>query len=241
MASTWCLVCCTNHPPQGQCPGVLRPSGPEREGWKTTVETPLGMQAYGVMLTPVGRRWRARILTYPNILWTIPGGGGTMKFLGRTAEEAERKAVMFIREHCGERAYLVRDELEPADSEPVAAEAAGLPKGKRRPAAPRFRRTLSVRFGQNIPTEAATTANLSEQGMFVSTVQPLAPGLLVGLMLQLEHCTVPLRGSVVWQRRRPRPGLPPGMGLQLLNPPDVYVRYIHALEPRRPAPTVAGT
>jgi Tfp pilus assembly protein PilZ len=75
----------------------------------------------------------------------------------------------------------------------------------------------------------ARTFNLSAGGMFVATEHPLSEGQLVGLLLELEHCKLPLRGSVVWQRRTSGPGRPTGMGLRLLNPPEPYVKYVDAL------------
>ena len=77
--ANWCLLCCTDHPSEGRCPGELMATGPEQRGWKVTVETPSGFQAYGVLVAESGKYWRARILTYPNVLWTTPGGHGSMK------------------------------------------------------------------------------------------------------------------------------------------------------------------
>lgn len=228
--STWCRVCCTEHEPQGRCPGELQPTGPEREGWKIIAETPGGMQGYGVLLAEVGRRWRARILTFPNIPWVLPGGDGAIKFLGRTPEEAELKAARFIREHCTGNGYTLRDGLELVDSPAVpfaisARPGEGVPR-----VATRFARQLPVRFGENAPTIVGRTVNLSATGLFVYTDYPLEAGLLAGLLLELEHCKLPLRGSVVWVRRIPGPFRPPGMGLALFNPPTIYQRYIQALE-----------
>jgi hypothetical protein len=222
----WCPVCGTDHLARSRCPGELAATGPESEGWKITVETPRGMQGYAVLLAPVGRRFRARILTYPNILWTVPGGGGSIKFLGATAADAERKAVAFIREHCAERSYVMRDELELCEAA-VPGVAARWREDSLR--APRFDRRLPVRFGTNRPTVQAATGNLSKDGLFVATEHPMEEGQLVGLLLELEHCKVPLRGSVVWQRRAPDCGRPAGMGLRLLDPPPVYQTYVRAL------------
>lgn len=233
----WCIVCCTDHPPQARCPGELAATGPEESGWKVSVETPKGIEGYGVLVAQAGRYWRARILTFPRILWTVPGGDGAVKFIGRTAQQAEQRAVAFIRAHCIHRGYLMRDELEPALVEifrpvahpgfPVAASGADYDQIQR---SPRFMRNLPIRFGENRPTVIGTTGNLSAEGLSVVTDTPFDEGSLIGLMLEMEHCKVPLRGSVVWLRRIPIPGRPQGMGLELTGPPSIYVKYIQALE-----------
>ncbi len=64
------------------------PTGPEERRWQIAVETPRGIEGYGVLVAPSGNRWRARILTFPNILWTIPGGGTSIKFLARSETTA---------------------------------------------------------------------------------------------------------------------------------------------------------
>ena len=79
----WCPVCGSVHAGPRDCPGDLRATGPERHGWRVAVETPLGIEAYGILVAPTHERWRARILTFPNVLWTIPGGAATLKFVGR--------------------------------------------------------------------------------------------------------------------------------------------------------------
>lgn len=226
----WCILCCTDHPPEGRCPGELQASGPEEAGWRITVETPRGPQGYGVLLAPLGRRWRARILTFPNVLWTIPGGGGSIKFIGRSREEAELRAQGFIREHCARRSYVMRDELELVDDMIAGVDAPNVSRVfTELQRTPRFRRNLPVRFGRNRPTLCGKTSDMSSGGLFVATDHPMQEGL-VGLELELEHCRVPLRGSVVWHRIVPESGRPPGMGLRLLNPPPVYLNYIDALD-----------
>lgn len=59
-------------------------TGPERHGWRVHVETSRGVEAIGVLVAPSGDLWRSRILTYPNVLWTAPGGRSTLKFLAPT-------------------------------------------------------------------------------------------------------------------------------------------------------------
>ena len=227
MSITWCMVCGSRHSPEARCPGIEVGTGAEFTAWRVSVETPRGIQGYAVLLAPAGNLWRARILTFPNVMWTIPGGGCSMKFVGRTADEAEAPAVAFIRRHCAERSYLMRDELEPLPDGYVArgpacgADAIGLD--------PRFDRALPVRFGLNRPNVVGSTGNISRAGLFVATPRPLAEGAFAGMLLELEHCKVPLRGSVIWQRLLRQPGRDAGMGLELLDPPRIYLRYLDAL------------
>ncbi len=228
MAPQWCSVCCTQHLDQQRCPGDIAPTGPETEAWKVTVETPRGMQGYGVLLAEVGDRWRARILTYPNILWLVPGGAGSLKFLGRSESEAQFKATNFIRTHCVNRGYVMRDEIELVETEPANDDPIFIIPHEG-PREPRFSRQLPVTFGESLPTMPGNTRNLSETGLFVSTDSPMGRNSTVGVILQMEHLKVPLRGSVVWSRHVPQVGRPAGMGLRLLDPPPEYTSYVKAL------------
>jgi hypothetical protein len=165
------------------------------------------------------------VLTYPRIFWLVPGGHCTLKFIGRTPEEVERKAVAFIRAHCHERGYTMRDEITVVDSPRTRAKRPLRAEQQH----PRFQRVLPVRFGENRPVMPGVTADLSEGGLFVACEQPADREMNVGILLHLEHCTVPLRGAVMWVRRVPRDGRPVGMGLRLFNPPGIYLSYVRAL------------
>lgn len=229
----WCVVCGSAHPAAAECPGEVQPNEPEHQGWKVSAETPDGVQGIGVLLAPIGPRWRARILSFPRTLWTVPGGRSTMKFYGASEQDAERQAQIFIREHCIARGFVLRDELAPVvDAVPQEARPAsrGGEQGvERRYVEPRFPRRLPLQFGRDRPTARGTSVNLSKNGLFVHTDSPIDQGELVGVMLEMEHAKVPLRGSVVWRRHAASPGRPAGMGLQLLNPPRIYTSYIDAL------------
>lgn len=225
-APRWCLVCGTEHAASARCPGEIVATGAEQRGYKVNAQTPRGMEAYGVLLAPVGDRWRARVMTFPRVIWMVPGGTATLKFVAKSAQEAERRAARFIREHCLALGYVLRDELALADVGQTAIAAVRPGIG---PQFPRFHRTLPLRFGQNRPTLVARTRDISEAGMFVVTDIPHAVEQLLGVQLQLEHCAVPLRASVVWVRRVPEHDRPAGMGLKLHQPPPVYVNYVRAL------------
>ena len=225
----WCSLCGTEHLPELTCPTQLGATGPEKPRWRVAVETPHGIRGYGVLVAESGARWRSRIVTFPNVLWMVPGGGETLKFMAKTEDDAIRRAVDFIRRHCLTKGYTMRDEVQfvaPLERKMVVV---GGPVDRSAPPAPRFERRLPIRFGRSRPTLLGHTGNLSETGLFVATRTPLSDGELLGLSLELEHCKVPLRGSVAWHRALRNPSLNLGMGLRLFNPPTVYVDYIRAL------------
>jgi Tfp pilus assembly protein PilZ len=192
------------------------------------VETPYGLQAIGVLVAPSNDLWRARILTYPNVLWTTPGGASSVKFAGRSPEEAERSAVRFIEGHIADRGYRRRDQLDPFEARRACG---GGPRSRpdRQQASERKRCILSVRFGPERPVLAGATINLSREGLFVSTPKPLAAGASVRLRLDVGSRALPLRGIVIWNRRNAAPGLPLGMGIRLVDPAPGYPRYVDRL------------
>jgi len=224
----FCCVCGTSHLGQASCPGELRATGAERPGWRVHVETPFGHEAIGVLLAPSHDRWRARIVTYPNVLWTAPGGRGTLKFVGDTPEEAEAQAILFVERHVQAKRYLRRDGLAPSGvgvaSKPTAGEA--------RPviaAVQRKSRCLPVRFGLERAITRGVTVNLSVEGMFVGVVSPEDGGRSLLIHLDVDGHTLPLRGLVMWNRRRTEPERPAGMGILLSNPPPLYGSFVAAI------------
>lgn len=230
MSGEWCSVCCTRHRPEDDCPGELPATGEERHGWRVNVATPDGVEAYGVLVCESRDLWRARILTYPNVLWVVPGGGGTLKFFGRSPQEAEERAVDFIREFCRQRRYeLRREEVRelPADIESDA----GAPARWRRRGvpAPRKIRFLPVRFGVVRASEPGGLGNLSETGLFIITDTPVKAGLRLSIVVDLKDDEIPLRGEVRWMRQQHDVGRSPGMGVRLLEPPPKYVDYVRSL------------
>lgn len=226
---SWCPRCGTEHPSPVACPRDVTATAAEKPRWRVGVETPEGIRGYGVLVAEAGARWRARIVTFPNILWMVPGGGETMKFFAKREEEAVRRAVDFIRAHCIAKGYTMRDEVQFVEPLRRRAVAVGEWIDATRKNAPRFDRCLPVRFGRSRPTVLGQTANLSETGLFIATPNPLSEGELLGLSLELEHCKVPLRASVAWHREASGPGRDRGMGMRLFCPPSVYVSYVRAL------------
>jgi hypothetical protein len=174
--------------------------------------------------------WRARILTYPNVLWTVPGGRGTIKFVGRTAREAESEAIAFLREHVRARGYTMRDEValaEPGQFDPEEARL-GLSRPFP-PPAPRRIRFLPIRYGVREITEVGGTGNLSETGLFIITNTPEEEQTWLNMLLELAGDAIGLQGVVRWRNRRHHAGRSPGMGVQLKTPPPSYIDYIRSL------------
>jgi len=220
----WCPVCGTRHERRSDCPGELRPTGPERHGWRVTVETPQGIEAYGVLVADCGGVWRARILTYPNVLWCAPRGEGSIKFLGATPGEAEDHAVSFVIEHCRVRGLTVLDAA-------IGVPSAALP-GESAAVAPALRkvRFLPIRYGELRPSNLAKTGNLSETGLFVLTPEPVDPGSNLAMTITLgEEVRLDLAGRVVWRSKHHFVGRVPGMGIQIPGPPPAYLEYVRAL------------
>jgi len=223
----WCGTCGTEHADPRLCPGDLRATGPETPGWRVIVETPFGNEAIGVLLAPSHDVWRARVVTYPNILWTVPGGRGTIKFVGETREDAERRAVAFVSEHVHVKRYLRRDGLAPVESKRPTGGV--LPPKALRAISNRKPTCLPVRFGVDRAMTRGTTINLSDEGMFIGAVDPQDGGRALHIHLEVNGHTLPLRGLVMWSRRRHEPGRPLGMGVRLSQPPPFYSSFVASL------------
>jgi len=220
----FCRVCGTEHRESEACPGGLAATGAERPGWRVQVETPFGSEAIGVLLAPVHDQWRARIVTYPNVLWSAPGGRGTLKFVGDTAEDAEAQAVRFVEEHVRRKRYARSD---------GRATAGAAPQPRPRPhfsaADARKRYVVPVRFGPQRAITRGTTVNLSHDGMFVGAPTPEDDGQSLLIHVYLEGQMVPMRGLVMWTRLEAVPDRPVGMGIRLSNPPALYKTFVATL------------
>lgn len=222
----WCPLCGSMHADPRDCPGDLRATGPERHGWRVAVETPHGIEAYGVLVAPTHETWRARILTFPNVLWTIPGGAATLKFVGKSPQAAEALAVSFIEGHIRARGFTRRDGVDHA--------AAGRYRSEARPgvaAATALRKlhAMPIRFGNGPALFSAMTGNLSESGLFVATMAPLDAGIFLRLMMSLETGPLGMKGEVMWNRPRVVLGRPVGMGVRLLEPPSIYQQFVREI------------
>jgi len=227
MASAWCRYCCTRHGPDDACPGELLATGTERFGWRIKVRTNYGVEIMGVLVAPIGKRWRARILSYPNVMWMIPGGGGSIKFLGSDPAEAEQEAIDFIREHCRLRRFGIVEESARPESGPIDHEQTPeVENSEEVRTAQRKLRVLPIRFGVEGLTTEAVTGDLSEGGVFVATESTLAVGTPLRMELEIEGCKIPLRGVVAWKRDRALTGRPVGMGVDLMDPPSLLTSFV---------------
>jgi hypothetical protein len=186
------------------------------------VETPFGHQAIGVLLAPSHDVWRARIMTYPNRLWTIPGGKGTMKFVGDSAEVAEARAIAFVQGHIQAKRFL-------RGQAPVGHDAPRPAAASRFAATKRKRASLPLRWGAERAHVRGVTVNVSPDGMFIGAVSPESDGQSLVVVVDLDGQTIRLRGFVMWSRSRAEHGRPRGMGVRLSEPPSVYQAYVAAL------------
>lgn len=218
-------MCGGIHKEPQECPGDLRATGPERHGWRVSVETPYGIESYGVLVAQSGELYRARILTYPNILWTVPGGAVTVKFASRSARDVEAQAIAFIEGHIKALGYVRRDALETPGVLRYRAEAAMRAAAA---AGPALRKMLAmpVQFGTGPTLFSAMTGNLSESGLFVMTLVPFDPGTGVRVLLDLDVGPIGLQGKVVWKREAVVLGRPVGMGIRLVTPPAPYLEFV---------------
>ena len=221
----WCRVCgCQEHSRGERCPGELLATGPERHGSRLLAETRKGPLVFGTLVAPAGDRWRARILTFPNMLWIVPRGG-TMKFMADTAADVEQAAVDYLKAHCRARGFKICKEVPsvvsgPVDheQEPAVARSSGVQARQRRLQA------LRVRYRRQGEMLEAETDDLSEGGLFIRTRTPADVGTTIQLRVDLGGFGIALRGIVRWTRPEAQRGRPAGMGLELVCP---HPRYIH--------------
>jgi hypothetical protein len=160
-------------------------------------------------------------MTYPNVLWVVPGGDRTIKFVAGSPFDAERKAIEFIRMHCRERGLTLRNEVALWMPDKLGDDEKPAP-------ATRVIRFLPIRFGVVNPSEVGGTGNLSQTGVFVITNHPLEVNTHLRLLLDLEQ-PLALSGNVRWMNAGHRVGRSPGMGVQLHEPPERYAEYVRTL------------
>jgi len=222
----WCYTCCTDHPPGDACPGSLLATGEERHGWRILVTTPFGAEIYGVLVASCRGLWRARVLTYPNILWIIPGGG-SIKFVGSGPRDVERQAIEFIKQHCKMRGLAIEQKLPTVESGTVEPEhdaaVAGALKVESRK---RKVDGLPVKFGVGHVTQDAVTDNYSEGGMFIRTDAPLPQESSIQIELEIQGLRIPLSGIVQWVREADEDGRAAGMGVKIHHSPPRYIHFV---------------
>jgi hypothetical protein len=228
MESIWCQVCGTRHdPPYRVCPGPLLATGDERAGWRVTVKTPSGLQVIGALVALCGNVWRARILTYPDFVWTVPDGGCSMKFAATSPQLAERQAIAFIKARCIERGWLRCEEVGPVTLGSFSLERA--PDAAPPSPARRILRSFPIWYGLEVPTIEAVTCDLSTTGLFITTHDVFDAGVQIQMRLELYTFRVTFRGQVISSRGPADGERPPGMGVRLQDPPAKYVKYVETL------------
>ena len=232
MPPEWCTVCDTLHDKRGDCPGELRITEPERHGWRVLVHTGSRSEVYGVLVAPTHEFWRARILTFPSMLWCVPGDRGTLKFVGKNAGEAEGAAIQFIKDHCEQRGYAVLGEPAMVEAQQVQVEDGDDPASLGRQ---RFLKLLSIRFGVDKPTQVGRTADLSSGGLFIITEEPLRADTRIKMRLDMEGFVVPLSGRVAWTRPKAEQGRQAGVGIELDHAPPMFQRYVDRLRDEEPS------
>jgi len=225
----FCGVCGTGHDPSARCPGEFHATGIEKPGWRVQLSTPFGKESIGVLLAPSHDSWRARIVTYPNVLWSAPGGKGTLKFIAETAGEAEALAIRFIEAHLKARRYAPREGLNAAAAGNAVRRKAPAAPAKFLAATPRKATRLPVRFGPERALARGVTVNLSDDGMFVGVAKPEECGRSLLIHLEVDGHTLPMRGLVMWNREHGEPERPAGMGIRLSQPPALYQSFVSSL------------
>jgi hypothetical protein len=166
-------------------------------------------------------------VTYPNVLWSAPGGRGTLKFVGDTAAEAEAQAIRFVEEHVRQKRFARRDGM--ATVAAAGRATAPRPRPHFSSADARKRYVLPVRFGGQRANVRGTTVNLSMDGMFVRAPAPEDGGQSLLIHVYLEGQMVPMRGLVMWNRFEAAPDRPTGMGIRLASPPALYHSFVASL------------
>ena len=221
-----CVNCGTSHDLRTDCPGSVTTMGPERRSAHVRVRTERGIETVRVLIAPSPGGWRARIASDPNVLWTVPGGRSTLKFWGGSPQEVEKRAIEFIEDHFARRS----SRGSAGDAAPEARQSASLGRplrsasfAKRKPA------RLPVRYGAARPAELGATANLSEEGMFITSRSPLNAGIPIRVHVEIRGASVQVSGLVMWSRRWPESGRPAGMGVRLLCPPPAYCSFVESL------------
>ena len=101
-----------------------------------------------------------------------------------------------------------------------------------RRAAPRTELRVEVLLETDVNFYYGMTHNLAEGGLFVCTYElfPIGAELTVHLTLPPDTTPLSLRGRVQWVREYSERNheLPPGIGLQLLDPPPAALRDLLA-------------
>jgi hypothetical protein len=219
VALPWCSVCCSQHGIH-PCPGIVETTGPERLGRRFAARRPAGTETYQVLVAPAGEWFQARIVTVPDVGWSVPGRRGGAKFLATDAEEAARRAVLHIFAHCKEKKIDIA-EIDPFQD--LCRD--DLPTG-RRIGGRRFEHKLPALFGVERPRSPGLILNVSPTGLFLHTERLEPEGQRIQLVIVSGQFRIPLAGVVAWSRRNSARGLPAGMGIELEEAPFAYRQFL---------------
>jgi Tfp pilus assembly protein PilZ len=80
-----------------------------------------------------------------------------------------------------------------------------------------------------VPTIEGVTGNISTTGLFISTQNIFDAGTQLRMRLDLYTFRVTFRGQVVWNRGTGTVGRPAGIGVRLVDPPAMYVKFVETL------------
>lgn len=225
----WCRTCGTRHPPV-PCVKDYSSTGTERHAWRALIEGKEFPEVYGVLIAPMGRLWRARILTYPNVVWMVPGGGATMKFLAMSAVQAEADAVQFIQDLCKRRGLRISRRLPNLEPGPVDHEESPETQADAQAQASRRRlRHIPIWWGKDAADEEGLSEDLSEEGLFLISGKLQPKGTTLHLRLKVGDTLLEMTGTVTWTRDLAGYGRRIGMGIELKSPPQGYKEFVRTL------------
>lgn len=225
----WCRTCGTRHA-VGPCSRDYSSTGTERHGWRALIEGKEFPEVYGVLIAPMERLWRARILTYPNVVWMIPGGGSTMKFLGVSAAQAEGEAAQFIQEFCKSRGLKISRRLPNLEPGPFNHEESAATQSDTEAQANRRRlRHVPLWWGKNAADEEGLSEDFSESGLFLISGKLQPEGTKLKLRIKAGDTMVELTGTVAWTRDVAGGGRRIGMGIELQAPSQAYKEFVRSL------------
>ncbi len=101
----------------------------------------------------------------------------------------------------------------------------------------RYRRRYIVRFGRETASCTGMILNLSTTGLFLASTSIYRPGNQLLLDFRVGGIPYTLEAVVRWARQAP-PSLvrqvPSGMGIEIISPPEAYLKLVASLKARCP-------
>lgn len=164
-------------------------------------------------------------MTLPNQIWVEPGGRRALIFRGATPSAAAEAAAAFVGRDSLARGHRLAEPGQEGDALQLLGPASRLVKRY----SLRYVARGTLMGDRERRTRSAETANLSETGLFIATEETLVPGSRLSIDLRLPGLQERLDGVVVWSRHERAPGLDPGLGVRLVDPPLSYRAKIQSL------------